>query len=637
MNLESECSALEFVEDNEGTQHTVPHVGDNRIKDNHVDDYNNKDNGSCSNDNTTWRLSTDQTVNSDALTADNHVKGAIKIMQPMHSPPSAAKSPGEPSPSSTKGYGLKKWRRIKRDFVKDPPATMDTGKILKRGLSGSSNPTKPQHIALSEIMQNNEPLVGPVNMLKNTSVTHGFLVHSPSSDSRLAVGSAFAAATDSENSEDRSSKSSTAASMPKARYNLPAVLGYMHEKNQMKTLTGKTGGNSSQRVQQGKGHVESSKKPRGEKVKIEKENSHSSMESDSRSSNFFFMQGPFSVTSNGKQSGNSMNYDAENSDETHEGQDQSSEEVQTAYGKEKSGEVENFPPNNLAADLSWEAKEEKGENHRHSPDQDPLVESILALQSVQEALQNELQKLGEIGKEPTSLHDDSVSINSIHVDPASAGQEILETSSTDQLVSESIRKSTSGSLETQVFTLTHKVKYLESKLEEARAVLQAKDSRISELETSVNSSRSRKEESGSTAELQQDKYRETEFDLEVLFQQKIEAEIEFLALTRAVQKLRVSVGNQITLFEEQTSLVGEQAQMLNKLGEAESKAAMLKKQAEELEKYCGDVLGTEEVLKMQRSVCKVTSCFFTQLVLLVLVFMFVVLQLSPHSGVVVPT
>ncbi|XWS11451.1 hypothetical protein CRYUN_Cryun38cG0084000 [Craigia yunnanensis] len=637
MDLESECSAVEFVEDNEATQHNIPHLDDNQIKDNHVDDYKSKDNGSRANDNQTQWLSTYQSVDSDALTADKHVKAAAEIAQPMHSPPLAAKSPGGPSPSITKGYGLKKWRRIKRDFVKDPTATMDSSKILKRGLPGSANPTKPQHMASPEIKQNSEPPVGPVNMLKNTSVAHGFTMRSPISDSRIAVGVAISAATDSENSEDRSSKSSTAASMPKVRYDLSAVLGYVHEKNQMKNLSGKTLGNSSQRVQQGKGRAESSKKPRGERVKIDKENSHSSMESDSRSSNFVFMQGPFSVTSNGKQSGNSLNYNGENSDEAHEGEDQISEEVQTAYRKENSDEIEELSPDDLAADLSWEAKEEKSENHRPSPDQDPLLESILALQSVQEALENEVQKLGEIGKEPTSLHDDSVNINGIHVDSTCADQEILETSSSDQLASEKIRKSTSGSLETQVFTLTHKVKYLESKLEEARAVLQGKESRISELETSVNSSRSRKEESGSTAELQQDKYREMEFDLEGLFQQKMEAEIEFLALTRALQKLRVSLGNQITLFEEKTSSVGEQAQMLNKLGEAEGKGAMLKKQVEELEKYCGDVLGTNEVLKMQRRVCKVTSCFFTQLVLLVLVFLFVVLQLSSHSGVVVPT
>ncbi|XVF33826.1 hypothetical protein REPUB_Repub18cG0004500 [Reevesia pubescens] len=630
MDLESECPALEFLEENEATQCTIPHVDDNKSKDNHVDDCKSKDNGSFANDHQTQRF------DSDALTANNHVKSAAEIVQPMHSPPLPAKSPGGASPPTTKGYGLKKWKRIKRDLVKDPTATMDSSKILKRGLSGSANPTKPQHVASPEVEPNSEPSVGPVTMLKSASVAPGLMMPSPGSDSRFAVWAAFAPATDSENSEDRSSKSSTAASTPKVRYDLPAVLGYAHDKNQVKNLSGKSVGSSSQRVQQGKGRVESSKKPRGERVKIEKENSHSSMESDSRSSNFVFMQGPFSMKSNGEQSGNSINYDEENSDEAHEGEDQINEEVQTSYRTENSGEIEELSADDLAAHLSRETKEEKNENHRPSPDQDPLVESIFALQSVQEALENEVHKLGEIAKEPTSLHDHSVNINSV-MDSTFADQEIHEASSSDQVASEKIRESTSGSLETQVFTLTQKAINLESKLEEARAVLQAKESRISELETSVNSSRSGKEESGSTAELQQDKYREMEFDLEGLFQQKMEAEIEFLALTRAIQKLRVFVGNQITLFEEQTSLAGEQAEMLDKLGEAESKAAMLKKQAEELEKYCGDVLGTEEVLKMQRKVCKITSCFFTQLVLLVLVFLFVVLQFSPHSGVGFPT
>jgi hypothetical protein len=63
---------------------------------------------------------------------------------------------------------------------------------------------------------------------------------------------------------------------------------------------------------------------------------------------------------------------------------------------------------------------------------------------------------------------------------------------------------------------------------------------------------------------------------------------------------------------------------------------MLKKEAEE-EKYCGDMIGTEEVLKMQRRVCKITSCFFIQFIFLVMVFWLFVLQLSPRSGMVVPT
>ncbi|GMI85175.1 Arabidopsis thaliana WPP domain interacting protein 1, WPP domain interacting protein 1 [Hibiscus trionum] len=629
MDLGSECSTLELVEDNEAVQNTIHHAGDDKIKNKHADDHESKVNGSCTNGDRTQRLAADQTGESNALTVDNHVKGTAEIVQPIYSPPVAVKSPGASSSPTTKGYGLKKWRRIKRDYVKDATVTMDSSKIVKRGLTGSPNldPSKPQHRASPEIKQNNGSPIGPTNMLKNASVAPGFMMHSPNSDSMFAVGAAFASATDSENSEDRSSKSSTAASMPKVRYDVPAVLGYIHEKHQMKNLTGNTIGSSRQIVQQGKGHAESSKKARGVKVKIEKENSHSSMESNSRSSNFIFMQGPISVTSNGKQHRNSMNYDGENSDEDHEVEHQINEEVQIAYRKENSGDIEELSPDDLAAGLSWEDKDEKSENHRPSPDQDPLLQSILGLQSVQEALENELQKLGDIGKEP--LHDGSVGINGVHVDSTFADEEIHETCSSDQLASVKITKCTSGSLETQVFILTHKVKYLESKLEEARAVLQAKESRISELET-IKSSRSQKEES-STAELQQDKYRVMELDLEGLFQQKMKSEIEFLVLTNEVEKLKGAI------FKEQTTLAEEQEQMLNKLGEVESKAVTLKKQREELEKYHGNILGVEEVLKMRGRVCKVMSCFFTQLVLLVLVFLFLIWPLATHSGVVVPT
>ncbi|MBA0858820.1 hypothetical protein Goshw_000725 [Gossypium schwendimanii] len=690
MDLESECSAVESLEDNESTQHTVPHVDANKIKDNHVDDCKSKDNGLCGNDDQTQRLSTDRGIVSDDFAVDGHANGPVGTVRSMHSPTVPVESPAASSPSTTKGYGLKKWRRIRRDFVKDPTATVDGCKILKRGLSGSANPTEPQQNASAEIKQNNKPHIGPLHILKNTNVAGGFMNHSPSSDSRFAVGVPSAATTDSENSEDRSSKSSTAASMPKVRYDLPTVLGYVHGKNRMKNLSGKFVGNSSKKAQQGKGYVESSKKPRGERIKIEKENSQSSVESDSRSSNFGFVLSPVSVTSNGKQSGSSMNHDRRNGYEAHEGEGQSNEEIQTTHRKESSCEIEELSLDNLATNLSWEAKEEKSESHQPSPDQDPLVNSILSLRSVQKALESggvgqrlkivvlhkaslrpnlkvaipvsmhvsfsitadcvlyflkfngvifflaELYKFRQIGKENASQDDDLVSMKNDHVDSTFADQ---ETSPSDQLASEKMSGSTLGSLETQLFTLTHKVKYLESKLEEARAVLQARDSKISELETSVNGSRSRKEEPGSTAGLWQEKYREMEFDLEGLFQQRMEAEIEFLTLTRAVQKLKVSVGNhQLKVSEDQTPFAREQAWMSNKLGEAENTAAATPMiQARELEKSYGDALGTNNVLMMQRRVFKVTLCFFTQLVLLILVFVWVVLQLSSHSGMVVPT
>jgi chromosome segregation ATPase len=231
--------------------------------------------------------------------------------------------------------------------------------------------------------------------------------------------------------------------------------------------------------------------------------------------------------------------------------------------------------------------------------------------------------LGEIGK-----------VSSVVEDSSSANSEIHKSSLPNQFDSESIKES--NSLEFRVLSLTQTVQYLESRLEEAKAMLKVKELRVAELEATLNGDRSPKEESASTTELQQEKYREIENELEGLFKQKIEAEIEHLALT-SLQKLGVAAGDQITLFEEQEALAGEQVQMLNKLGEAENKAASLKKQAEELEKYCGDVLGTEEVFKMQNKVCKVAACFLIQLILLILVFWLLVLQLSPYCGVAVPT
>lgn len=358
MDLESESSVLESVEDNEVTREIMPHDDDNEIN----------NNGSCPNE-------IDKLVSGENSSANNTLvidTGGkyFESEQPANSPPLDAKSPGGGSPPTTKGYGLKKWRRIRREFAKDVSPSIDTGKILKRGLSGAANPTKAQHIPI-QIKQNSEGSVGSANVFR----TDGFATHGSTSDSRFAAGAAFAAGTDSENSEDRSSKSSTAASVPKMKYDLPAVLGHPREKNRMKNISGKSSGNSPQKSQQGKGRIEGSKKARGEKVKIEKENSHSSMESDSRSSNFVFVQG---VTSNGKQSGRSMNYDGENSDEALPSEQQFNQEIQQ---------------DDLAAHSSWEAKEEKSENHRSFTDQDAFVESIFSLQSVQEALEKGLFSL----------------------------------------------------------------------------------------------------------------------------------------------------------------------------------------------------------------------------------------------------
>ncbi|KAG5255514.1 WPP domain-interacting protein [Salix suchowensis] len=524
MDLESESSALESVEDNELTT-TIPTITPDCAS-NHGDGDGDGDNskinanGSCSN----------------GIIHDMEGVGIEQVGNSGKSPSSTAISPAVGSPP-TKGFGLKKWRRIRRDVVKDASADADNSKVLKRVFSGAVNPAKQINLNPVEVLQNSDGSVGSANLFRNVALGDAFVTHGSSLESRFVVESAFPAGMDSENSEDRSSKSSTAASAPRVRHDLHTVSGYSWDRNRVKSLSGKGVGSSAQRVQQGKEWVENGKKPRGERVKIEKENSHSSMESDSRSSNFVFMQGDYSVTSNGKQSGRSMIYDGENSDEAHEGEQQFSGEPHSGYGQEN---AEDVSEDELAAEASWTDKGEKRADHQPSADQDQWVESILSLQSVQKALENEVKKLGEIGKV-----SDVVEVSSL------ADPEIHESSLYEKLDSESFKES--SSMELQVLSLTQN---------------------------------SPKEESASATELQPEKSRE------------IEKEIEVSALTRSLQKLRVAAGDPITLFENNRPWL---------------------------------------VVEMQSKACKVTACFFTELILLILVFWLLVLRLSTSSGVFVPT
>lgn len=243
---------------------------------------------------------------------------------------------------------------------------------------------------------------------------------------------------------------------------------------------------------------------------------------------------------------------------------------------------------------------------------------------------SELQKFKEIGKDSLSLHGNSVGGSSIPADLTEHGN--LEPNSSDQLGTPS---------EVQMLRLRQYVKVLEVELYETSAILKAKDFKISELEAIISTGKSRKEESDSTIGLPEVKCRERENEMECLFKQKIEAEVEYLAIARAVQKLKVVAGKQTLLLEEQAAVAEKQAQMLNTLLETENKAVKLEKQAKEMEKHYGDSSKTTgEVLVTVGRVGKVACCFLLQLLLLILVlWCFVTEQLSSHSGllVVVPT
>lgn len=364
MDLRSERSGLESVENNEGiiTPQGLANVDGNKIASNGP--YGGEFNGS------------DDNPLVDSKAEDGRVVESLSTPRSTSDSPRSAGyslSVGSSPQATKKGYGLKKWRRIRREFSKDGSSSVDASKILKRGLSTSvGNSSKPQGGSI-ETRQTGEGSSSSTNaILKSMGVAaDGSSTHGSNLDSRL-VGPSFGAGTDSDNSEDRSSKSSTAASVPM---------------NRMRALSGKNLVNSVQRSQPAKSRIETSKKHRGERVKTEKENSHSSMESDSRSSNVVFMQGTTSVTSNGIHSGKSMNYDGANSYEAQDGEQHFDEELQTGYNKENVGEFETLSQEDLAADLSWEVREEKVENNGLPTDPDPLVESIHTLQSAQEELE----------------------------------------------------------------------------------------------------------------------------------------------------------------------------------------------------------------------------------------------------------
>lgn len=481
---------------------------------------------------------------------------------------------GSPEPLNSKetqrkGVGLKKWKRIKRNIVRDHNSSADdSSKVLKRGLSGSGN------VNLSENLRGvKEKNDGSSNAFGNVVFSDGYAIRGSSSDSRYAVGSGFVVGTDSENSEDRSSKSSTAASEPKVK----------HEKNRGSTsrnTSSKNLVNSAPKVYQGKGRTESSMKPGG-RVLIEKENSiSSSMESDSRSN---YKHGVFTINSNGKHSGKAHVYGGGNSGEAHTNEHFTKGD-ETGYDNEN-GEEEDLLPENSAANLSWNGPEDKnGNNNQSTSIEDPLIESIRSLQAVQEALEEEVQKFRDIGTELVSPDDDSAISTSAGITTVDLGHSSAE----------EIKQAASSSLEFQISSLTQQVNLLESKLKELQGVLAGKDSRIVELETALSSGNFPKEVSANTVGLSEEKYREVEYEVEGLFMQKIEAEVEYLAITKVIQNCKAVTDSQYTLLEEQEKLSENQSQVLNKLVDAEGRASVLKNKAEELEKYCGDSLVIEE-------------------------------------------
>lgn len=88
--------------------------------------------------------------------------------------------------------------------------------------------------------------------------------------------------------------------------------------------------------------------------------------------------------------------------------------------------------------------------------------------------------------------------------------------------------------------------------------------------------------------------------LESLFEQKIEAEINYLTIKTTMQNLEVASA----LAEKQETLSGSEVQNPNKLEVAGNEDSITKNRTDESGKYRGEILGVEETFRFQgRSCC----------------------------------
>ncbi|XP_020597195.1 LOW QUALITY PROTEIN: WPP domain-interacting protein 1-like [Phalaenopsis equestris] len=508
----------------------------------------------------------------------------------------------ESKPVVTKGSGLRKWRRIKRDLKKDgsSSSSADSAQILKRRLS-NSEPFKSDEENKLKSMADGESEESVASVASRNADINPLPVGTGSLDlelERLATGG-FSIGVDSDNSEDHSSKSSTATSAPRLRHEM---LASGKERGRQKNFGARSSTRLGlQKVQQDRGAtVDASKKTNGDLARFEKENSFCSVESDLRSSAAGVALRGSVGNSNGKHNGRPLNF-GEHGDEAHTG-----EEVRLGYYKENGEEVN---PSREVLDAELLAKNNrKSENLHSSSDLDPFLNSMVLLEEAQESLDKEIEKIAAIRKE----NDD----NGMNIDgKVPCDSQIFEAYLVD---------------------LREKAEHLESRLENASTVIETKEQKLQELEALLGKTQLPNKE-GTSFHVSPIEVHKEELDseLEVLLKEKMETEIEYLIISRTLQNWKVLYEDRIALFKEQKYLAGDQEQMMLKLREAEDKIIMLNEQKDKLEAYCKELVQTENVLRLQNKVCKLSLYVIFQLMFLSIAFVLFLMQLlSPVDGVV---
>ncbi|KAL8138506.1 hypothetical protein V2J09_004507 [Rumex salicifolius] len=259
------------------------------------------------------------------------------------------------------------------------------------------------------------------------------------------------------------------------------------------------------------------------------------------------------------------------------------------------------------AALSWRTGG-RDKIHHISGIWDPLVDCVQTLQSTQEALEQELQKFGELGRELQHLDDES-NRTSFSVDPEFC---VVSTS-------ESPTSDFGTEIPDVLISLTKNIEIFEKQIQGTKGMLREKETKIAQLQATVNKLSSSNEDLQRSIDLQEKLYEEIEAEVGTLYKEKMEAEILYLAIA----DMNIVTENRMKLLvTKQKSLVNAQAQELQKVANLERRAANLKDTAEGMQNGI---------------ISKFSFYFIIQLLLFLFMFEMFKSQFLSKTTVILPT
>uniref|UniRef100_A0ACD5Y9H0 Uncharacterized protein n=1 Tax=Avena sativa TaxID=4498 RepID=A0ACD5Y9H0_AVESA len=525
---------------------------------------------------------------------DTVANGAVESS--TESPPAQA----SPEPR-TKGRGLRRWRRIHREHHKEVSPSVggaagdDTAQLHKRRLPlGATAPPKGKQEATAEGESSTASVESRFVPLEPAPAKLdpdlGLLVTSVG----FSVGAGGA---DSHNSEERTSRPSTAASAP--RHDFVREQDTSRDHTAAASLHGKNRRTARARADKPLAHSDFSP--------AEAENSRSSVESTRQSSNTVNSR-KLAVRVVGNGVHEVLSDGDDHSDEVQPNEEDRS--TARVYSKQNGSSVVGRlvrESGDSSADADAEdtlnegsvGKDEDGS--RTNSGADPFAESILLLQRTHEALANEIQNFVLMGEESTEDFDGNA-----------------------EEWSESLH------LEEPIEEASEKEKDLETRMEQASALIKEKDSRILELEALSRTRAWRSAIQTTNSLLLQP-------DLDQLLQEKMEAEIQCIILTRASQNRPPLAHDRKALYKEQKCLLGNYKQLELKFRRAENQATILREIVEKLEVQCKELSASSEILQLQSRASTLSLFCFIQFILLLFAIGIFLVRLSPFSTEFVPT